>query len=146
MARHRPDVQFHLIGVKPDDGLPDNVNAYGEIAFARTIPFIVHADVGLAPYRLSPGMGYLGQSSLKLLQYAYCGLPILVPIAAAPLRSNVYAYDPQDVGSATSLLDRALEAGRGTRDTSIPDWSEVADQLIAAMDRAARESRRPRAA
>lgn len=138
VARHRPDVNFHLIGIGGSYvsllSRCRNVHCYNEMPFADTIPYVLHADAGLAPYRIVADISYLAQSSLKLLQYGYCGLPTVVPHEAAPTAPHVFAYDPRQPESAIRALDAALAAGRQPSDTSVLDWSDVTDRILAAMD------------
>ena len=130
MASARPDITIHLIGAQPTStALPQNVRVYGEMGFEATVPFIVHADVGLAPYRSVDGMGYLAQSSMKLLQYAYCGLPVLIPTSMAHSHAVTVHYDPRSSASIAAALERAIAIGREMPTTTILDWSEVAERI-----------------
>ena len=131
LAKAYPDWTFHLFGKKAE--IPtklDNVVEHGEIPFAQLVPYLRHADIGLAPYREAPHVEYLSQSSLKLVQYTYCQLPIVAPQFAAAGREHVCAYK---VGNAPSIIEafaRAIEYPRTTIDRSkTKDWSENANIL-----------------
>ena len=56
-----PDVTFHIIGANRRDRFPSNVVTYPEMPFAKTIPYLQHADVGIAPYRWARDAEYLGE-------------------------------------------------------------------------------------
>jgi 2-beta-glucuronyltransferase len=77
-ARLCPEVEFHVIG--PITGLAEGTNlvAHGSMSFARTAAFVRHADVALACRTHGPGAESL-TDSLKIRQYAYCRLPIVLP-------------------------------------------------------------------
>lgn len=137
-AAAKEGAAIHVIGSAMADP-PANVTVHGELPFERTLPFIVHADVGLAPYRVVEGADYLVQSSLKIQQYSYCGLPILLARQLGMDGENFVLYDrdrPGDVAKAVALAfakGKSREYGR-----SIRGWDEVADILIEAINSAPR--------
>lgn len=124
------DAEVHVIGAFMENP-PSNVTVHGEMPFERTLPFIIHADVGLAPYRPVDGADYLIQSSLKIQQYSYCGLPILVASQLGITGDNFVLYDrslPNNVANAVSqafAMGKSREYGRDVR-----GWDEVGDILI----------------
>lgn len=97
MAQNFQAWSFHLFGkgAKLTKKLP-NVIEYGECSFLELVPFIKHADIGLAPYRNVPNANYLSQSSLKMIQYTYSLLPIVAPDFAATGRPHVLSYEEED--------------------------------------------------
>jgi 2-beta-glucuronyltransferase len=123
----------HVIGATMDDP-PDNVTVYGEMPFDRTLPFVVHADVGLAPYAPVAGADYLAQSSLKIQQYLYCGLPILVPSNLDMQGRNIIEFDRRVDGNVESAVSQALETRRmpDLKD-NVMGWDQVTDVLLAAI-------------
>lgn len=129
-----PGVEVHVIGAAMADP-PANVVVHGELPFERTLPYIVHADVGLAPYRLVEGADYLAQSSLKIQQYSYRGLPVLIARSLAIRGDNFVYYDPNDPGEIAAAVARALSMPK-SRDygAALLDWSEVGDLLIEAIE------------
>lgn len=132
LARAYPDWTFHLFGKKalPLEDLP-NIEVHGEVAFDVIVPFIKFADVGLAPYREGAGADYLSQSSLKMIQYSYCHLPIVAPRFAAAGRAHVCAYDPGNAQSIVEAFGRAAAMDHLIVDSSsILTWSEVVNQLF----------------
>jgi 2-beta-glucuronyltransferase len=130
MAYHNPAVTFHLFGAGISGDFPSNVKVYGERSFEEIIPYIKFADFGLAPYRLTEKELYLARSSLKLQQYSYCLLPILVPDLLADTRDNLIAYRQTGEDNWVGVVDRALTAGKNQawRD-GILSWDEVAAQI-----------------
>lgn len=127
--------QLHLIGARPYmvEPAPDVV-LHEEMAFDRTLPFIVHADVGLAPYRLVDHADYLVQSSLKVQQFSYCGLPILIARGLAMRRENFVYYDPDDPEDIDRAVISALTMPRASRyGHDILDWDEVASGFEALL-------------
>ncbi|MCC8933955.1 hypothetical protein [Rhizobium sp. 'Codium 1'] len=132
LAVANPDWTFHLFGKKALPLQPmANIVVHGEVPFATIVPFIKFADVGIAPYRSGAGADYLSQSSLKMIQYSYCHLPIVAPRFAAAGRDNVCAYEPDDQESIRAAFERAKVMDHLTIDTSgICDWEEVVDRLF----------------
>ena len=123
-------VDVHVIGAAMADP-PANVVVHGELPFERTLPYIVHADVGLAPYRPEEGADYLVQSSLKIQQYSYCGLPILLARGLGIAAPNFVPYDLAVPGDVARAVGRALSMPR-SRDygAALLDWGEVGDHLL----------------
>ena len=119
LATTFPKWTFHLFGKKAKlDNPPSNVIAYGERPFDFIVPFIQHADIGLAPYRNAVNADYLSQSSLKMNQYSYCKLPILAPNFAAAGRNHVCGYEPEDKQSRISAMEKATMFDRDTINTA----------------------------
>ncbi|WP_429931141.1 hypothetical protein [Agrobacterium vitis] len=133
MAAANPDWTFHLFGAKalPRRVLP-NIVAHGEQAFERIVPFIKFADLGIAPYRDGASADYLSQSSLKMIQYSYCRLPIVAPHFAAMGRDHVMGYDPADPDSIRAAFSAAGDFDRQTIVTDgVLSWDETVDVLFA---------------
>lgn len=132
LAAAYPDWTFHLFGKKAVPSEPrGNIVVHGEVAFETIVPFIKFADIGLAPYRRSDGADYLSQSSLKMIQYSYCRLPIVAPAFAAGGRDHVCAYDPGDEASIVEAFRRAQSFDRGMIETaSIRSWQEAVQLLF----------------
>lgn len=132
LAVANPDWTFHLFGKKAQPSQPRaNIIVHGEVSFGTIVPFIKFADIGIAPYRAGAGADYLSQSSLKMIQYSYCHLPILAPRFAAAGRDNVCAYEPDDQDSIRAAFERAKAMDHFTIDTSgILTWDEVVDRLF----------------
>jgi 2-beta-glucuronyltransferase len=132
MARAEPSVTFHLFGKKArlDEDLP-NVVTHGELPFATIVPYIQHADAGVAPYRPAPNADYLSQSSMKMTQYTYCQLPIVAPDFAAR-SAHMSAYVPGMPDSIVDALRRALAYDRVSIDNKqVLDWEGVTQLMLA---------------
>lgn len=120
-----PDVTFHVIGGPTQAfAAPPNVRRWGEMRFAETIPYLQHADVGLAPYRA--GASYLRESSLKLTQFAHIGLPAVCPNFAAGRHPLRYGYEPGDADSIKRALAQALSLTTRPEPMPAPTWESTA--------------------
>ncbi|HYE52988.1 MAG TPA: hypothetical protein VEB20_25545 [Azospirillaceae bacterium] len=127
-----PDWTFHLVGKLERRFERPNVRWYGEIPFAETVPFVQHADAGLAPYVYREGAETLADSSLKLTQYTWCRLPSVAPdFATRADRPHVLGYNPGDRDSIYAALQAARNFDRqSVSRAGIRSWAELA-RLIA---------------
>lgn len=135
LAENFPDWTFHLFGkqAKLTQPLP-NVIEYGEKAFDKLVPYLQHADIGLAPYSNTKEAGYLSQSSLKLVQYTYCRLPIVTPGFAAKERAHAFAYNPDSPETLIAAFQQAMVHDRNAIDRSeVQNWDNVIDKMLAVM-------------
>ncbi|MBO3761226.1 glycosyltransferase [Ciceribacter sp. L1K22] len=130
MASSSPNVTFHFFGAGIPEDLPANAVVYGEKPFLDIIPFIKFANFGIAPYRLSERELYLAQSSLKLQQYSYCLLPIMVPNLLEGSRANLVCYGQHGEPDWTGKVARAasMPHEENWRD-GILTWAEVAGRI-----------------
>lgn len=129
LAEGMPHFTFHMIGT-PKGVFPSNVIQYGEMSFERTLPYLHHADVGIAAYLPAADSEYLADSSLKLMQYAAIGLPAICPsfaVGSYPLR---FGYDPEVPGDIVHAFSRAAMAWR--HPVATKDWHDVAEELVEA--------------
>lgn len=137
MAASAPNVRFHLFGSGICGPFPENVTVYGERPFGETVPFIKFADFGIAPYKMSKRERYLVQSSLKLIQYSYCQLPIVAPDLLAGCRDNLILYRQEGEDDWPGVIGRALEAKRSPAwRQGILSWEDVAirvEEQLAAL-------------
>jgi 2-beta-glucuronyltransferase len=125
-----PDVTFHVIGSgQPASGYPSNVRVYGEMPHKETLRYIKHADLGVAPYRGDGVSTYLADTSMKLMQYAFFGLPAVCPAVVVGGHAGRFGYQPGSKSSVIDAVGRALAAGRCTP-RRFPDWSAVTDRLL----------------
>lgn len=128
-----PAVTFHVVGGGPESrglALP-NVVVHPETAFAETVPMIVHADIGIAPYRAAGAPYYLADTSLKMRQYRYAGLPTVCPVFAAGGDPSRFGYDPADPASIVAAVGRAMASPRfAVAATDFPSWDEVVDRIL----------------
>lgn len=127
-ARELPAWRFHVIGPVQVPRSP-NIFGYGEMPFAATVPYIVHADVGLG-MRLPVAGGEVFSDSLKIVQYTYAQLPIVVPQELQSGRAHSFSYVSRD---ATSIREALLAARRFDRSlvdrSGILDWRDLAQEL-----------------
>jgi len=124
-----PDWQFHVIGPLENVPRAPNVIAHGELPFAETVPFIAHADVGLAALSSIPGAESFSDS-LKIIQYTCARLPIVAPDFLRSARTNVFTYRPGDPASIREAMLAARGFDRSTVDrTGIGSWRDLARNL-----------------
>lgn len=129
-AESFPHWGFHIIGPLAKVGESSNLLYYGEMPFARTVPYIQHADVGLQNLINDCGVASFSDS-LKVLQYTYCKLPIVAPVGLQSSRKNFVYYVPGDGDSIRTALERAVEYDRRSIDPSnVHSWDELAELLI----------------
>lgn len=129
-AARFPDVQFHLIGTGKPFEAPANVHLYSEMPFKATLPYLKHADFGIAAYQPSANSGYLAQSSLKLMQYEYLGLPAVCPDYATGTSPSRFGYKAGDGASIDRAVRQALALGRFAGEARFLRWEEVAQRLL----------------
>lgn len=133
MAKAAPEVTFHIFGAHWHGPQPANVIVYGERDFDSIVPYIRHADIGLAPYRMTASEIYLSESSLKLPQYSYCKLPILMPDLIPYTGRNAITYRLEGETDWRGKIDAALALPHSDelRD-GIMTWHDVARQTLEA--------------
>lgn len=132
LASRFPQVDFHYFG-RVALGMPPlaNVVDHGEVPFAALVPYLQWADVGLSLYREIAGLDYLAESSLKNIQYSYCGVPIVAPHFVLSGQAYGYGYPSGDVGGAVAAMQRALAAGRRPLGSaSVDSWRDVASAIL----------------
>lgn len=133
MAGQCYDVDFHILGiVRPGKNVPANVTYYGEIPFEKTIPFIKFANCGLYTLRPSSRPMWAYTDSLKIMQYRYCGLPIVSPDFLDLHREGIFYYTPGNIFSCHTALQCALQHGiNADFSQEIKTWNEVASEILA---------------
>ena len=131
-AAARPDVTFHVIGAgRSANRLKrHNIVVYPEMPFRQTIPYIAHAGFGIAAYEGRHVAPYLEDTSLKLMQYQFFGLPAVCPDITAGGQTGRYGYNPFDPGSIATAIASALNGPRPAPAHFIP-WAEVVDRILA---------------
>jgi len=130
-ARCHPDCMFHIIGPMKDSLALPNVRFYGEMPFVATLPYIKFADVGLfnLQYRNESVKSFT--DSLKVIQYRYCGLPIVAPVFLNLRRDGVFYYQPADAKSCADALREALTCGLDTkRAQEVRSWDDVLQDMF----------------
>jgi 2-beta-glucuronyltransferase len=127
-----PDANFHLIGTPESHQYPSNVRAYGRMSFEQTIPYLQHADIGVAPYQKAEASEYLADSSLKLMQYGYLSIPAVCPefaVGDKPFRSG---YEPGNAASIQRAFQRAFAMIPDATRVPTLTWRDVANEFLRA--------------
>ena len=132
MAITCPQVHFHIIGIEPPtENIPSSLHYYGEMPFKQTIPFIQHADCGLYTLRGSSRPMQAYTDSLKVMQYRYCGLPIVAPTFLNLQREGVFYYQPENAESCAAAVQNALAHGKHPEYAQeVRSWQEVAQAIL----------------
>lgn len=125
-----PDVDFHVIGCGTTFQAPPNVTVHPEMTFRATLPYVKHATVGIAPYLPAPGAEYLADSSLKMAQYAYFGLPTVCPAFAVGDAAGRFGYQPGNEDSMVASFAAALDMAGQVPPRRFPEWCEVAQRIL----------------
>jgi 2-beta-glucuronyltransferase len=132
-ARRFPHIHFHIIGScqprHPEYG--DNVSVYGEMPFDQTLPYIKHATLGIAPYSSVNLPAYLRDTSLKLTQYEFFGLPAICPHFIAADYPTRFGYEIGDENSIALAISRALNPRAPLPKRHVLDWKEVTERMLA---------------
>lgn len=132
LASHAfPAVTFHIIG----SGHPHyssygpNVKVYDHMEYGRTIAYIKHASIGIAPYQGDDVPRYLAESSMKMMQYDFFGLPTVCPHSVVGSFGGRFGYVPGDAASISRAVAQALQAPH-VRSRQILNWQEVASRMV----------------
>ncbi len=132
MARLLPDWTIHLFGKGAT--MPEataNIIEHGEQPFETLVPYIKYADLGLAPYAPSKGGDYFAQSGLKIAQYTYFQLPVVVPDMLRTNIGHLISYVPHDEVSISAALQAAIAFDRHKIDKGlVPDWNDIIDAIL----------------
>jgi 2-beta-glucuronyltransferase len=125
-----PNVQFHVIGAGLKFRDLPNVTQYAEMKFNETLRFIKFASIGLAPYRPAPNAEYLAESSLKMAQYEYYGLPAVCPTFAKGSVFGRFGYEPGDNESMQNAMQDALAHVGKIHPRTFPRWIEIGEEML----------------
>lgn len=128
-----PNHFFHIIGPFKNKCKRDNVIYYGVLPFEDTIPYINYATTGLSTLlSVNPSLISTFTDSLKIIQYTYCKLPIIVPrIMYHPSRNNFFYYEYNDNNSIEKAIKDALEYDTNKiNNFHIYTWEELALKLL----------------
>lgn len=132
LALNFPDWTFHIFGKKAQvENKRPNIIEHGEFPHEKLIPYLKHADIGLAPYADTPNAEYLSESSLKLVQYTYCQLPIVAPEFAAIGRDHVMPYKAHSDRTPVKAFEKAISYNRSNIDRSqVVGWEDMVDRFL----------------
>jgi len=129
-AQQFPDITFHVIGSgHANMGYAKNVRLYDEMDYRDTLRYIKHADFGIAPYQGESVPAYLADTSMKLMQYDFFGLPSVCPITVMGSYSSRFGYRPGDPASIDTAIRAALNAPHVPSRQHL-SWAQVVDRLI----------------
>lgn len=129
LAAQFPQVHFHIIGPFERKTTQDNVTYYGEVPYERTIPFVVHADIGLNILTVA---GF--EESNKMQQYRFCGLPVVVNGERSQIVGDRHFYKNGDAQEAIAAFEAALQCGKDPkRGEQVRSWDNLVDDLLGDM-------------
>lgn len=128
-----PHIHFHIIGsCQPrHPEYSENISVYGEMPFDKTLPYIKHATLGIAPYASVNLPAYLRDTSLKLTQYEFFGLPAICPHFIAADYPTRFGYDIGDENSIAQAISRALNPAQPLTKRTVLDWAQVTERMLA---------------
>ncbi|MDY6922261.1 MAG: glycosyltransferase family 1 protein [Pseudomonadota bacterium] len=131
-SRRFPSVQFHIIGCgqPPHKDYGPNVRVYGEMPFEETLAYIRHADFGIAPYCSNNLPPYLKDTSMKLIQYEFFGIPAVCPEFVADGYASRCGYQIGNADSITAAIETALATSLDISTSRHLNWSEVTDRVL----------------
>jgi len=122
---------FHIIGPFEVNIEKNNVLYYGQMPFAKTIPYVKFASSGLQIRDNTRGAAETLADSLKVLQYSYCKLPIIAPsIIPAHHRKNFFYYNYDNKESVKDCIENALLFDKIKPENNIKSWNELIEELI----------------
>jgi 2-beta-glucuronyltransferase len=126
-----PSVQFHVIGSGARLCPQKNLHVYNEMPFTDTIPYIKHATFGIAAYRPKANTEHICDTSMKLMQYDYVGIPAVCTDFAVGDNSNRFGYMPGNARSIARAINAALAArDRLSSDRHFLTWDDVARRIL----------------
>jgi 2-beta-glucuronyltransferase len=126
-----PDVNFHVIGCGVKLRARPNLNIYEEMPFRETIRYIRNATFGIAPYRRAAGTDYVCDTSMKLMQFDYVGIPSVCSDFAAGNYAGRFGYRPSDPQSILAAIRSALNlAGQTRPKRQFLTWDDVAERVL----------------
>lgn len=125
-----PDWTFHVIGCGQTWNCAPNVVLYPEMKFLDTLPYLAHANVGVAAYRQAQHCRYLADSSMKLAQYAYLRLPAVCPNFAVGRYQHRFGYDPRNGDQIVSAFKAALADEFSTGEVTPMSWDELVMRIL----------------
>jgi 2-beta-glucuronyltransferase len=126
-----PNVEFHVIGSGAKLHHRKNLRIYNEMPFKETIRYIKNATFGIAPYKPKLGSDYVCDTSMKLMQYDYMGIPAVCSDFAVGDNPNRFGYLPGDARSITTAINAALAARDRVRPhRQFLTWDDIARRIL----------------
>ncbi|MBI4849815.1 MAG: hypothetical protein HY808_14790 [Nitrospirae bacterium] len=125
-----PGHYYHIIGAVKKNILRRNVIYYGMMPFVDTIKYIKYATTGLQVMSNVVNTAILSDS-LKVLQYSFCRLPVILPNSILRTRENFFGYNYGDRNSIKEAVENASSFNRDCFNNSdIYSWNELVNTLI----------------
>lgn len=128
-GRSFPDIAFHVIGSGHSGPAPSNVRYYPEMPFTRTLPYLKHSTIAIAPYRRGVER-YLTHTSMKLMQYNYLGIPAVCPETVAGEGLGRFGYRIGDESSIRLAIEGALRRPTAVASANHLTWGEITERLL----------------
>lgn len=130
-AQAFPEVTFHVIGgaTHADPLNLPNIRKYDEMPFLKTIPYIKHANAGVAPYNGRKVSPFLMDTSMKLMQYGFLRVPAICPHTVVGPYPGRFGYTPGDRESIIAAVRGALNCGPFENVPTL-SWEEVTERII----------------
>ena len=126
-----PNWNFHIFGKNIRLPKYPHLTHYGEINFNQLVPYIIYADIGLAIYNDHESTSYLVDSSLKIIQYSYCRLPVICPNIIKNPKKNIFTYRTNDQKSIYNSFMKAISFNKNdVSNDEILDWSEIGKKIL----------------
>lgn len=125
-----PNVDFHLIGCGTAPPARANVFVHPEMPFREMLPFVRHANIGVAAYLPAPMGRYLAESSLKLTQFAYLGIPAVCPHFAVGASRNRFGYTPGAASEIVAAIERAMAHRFDASDKPAFSWDDLVPRFL----------------
>ncbi len=132
-ARAFPEVLFHIIGPLAQNALGENIIYYGRMEYHDTLKYIKFADVGLYTRMADPDLLSTLGCSLKMQQYRYCQLPVVVSdkIDTPPPDDQFFRYQYGNPESMKRALQDALAANHNPAwKDGCHDWQKTASAIL----------------
>ena len=131
-APQTPECTYHIFGPWNDRLGLSNVKFYGEVPFKETVKYIKFSDVGLHCIKYRDAYSSSITDPLKVIQYRYCGLPIVSPDFLDLNREGVFYYSQNTPETAVHAMCAALAAGKNSHySAEVRSWDEVLEDILA---------------
>jgi len=125
-----PDRTFHVIGCGRTWRSAPNIILYPEMKFLDTLPYLAHANVGVAAYREAQRCRYLADSSMKLVQYSYLRLPAVCPHFAVGRHAHRFGYTPGNPLEIVSSFEAAFADEFSDGAPTPMTWDDLVVRLL----------------
>ena len=133
-----PEVRFHIIGPIPRTVRKQNLIYYGRMEYLESLKYLKFASVGLYfIHHENPAVMRSFGQSVKIIQYQYCMLPIVIPELYRMNCSTdeFFFYDPTDSESIVRAVRNALDSPhKPSWRAACRTWCQVADSILSDLD------------